>query len=99
MRAVGKLAKSWILDPSPFDSMLFCQLCVFIKKSSLDLDWNLSNYRWKHPHSSSQTKFIHLFQYFVKLGRKLLLSKKLNSPSAMKVCLANGPSLMDAFEY
>ena len=72
---------------------------VFQKKSLLDLHWDPSYYLWKHPHSLSQTKCIEYFQYSVKLGQKLLLSKKLCPPSTMKAWFANGASLMDASKY
>ena len=85
MRVIGKSGKKWILDPSPFDSMLFCELWGLKKKSLLDLHWDPSDYRWKHTNPSSHTKFFQIFQYSVKLGRKLPLSKKLHPPSVMKV--------------
>ena len=99
VRVIGKSGKKWILDPSPSDSMLFCQLWVFREKSLLDLNWDPSDYLWKHTNPSSDTKFIQFFQYSVKLGRKLLLSRKLQPPSTMKVWLVNGASLMDASKY
>ena len=66
VRVVGKSSKTWMLDPSSLDSMLFCQLWAYKKTSSLDLHWDPSNYLWKHPHYSPQTKF---FQYSMKFGR------------------------------
>ena len=99
VRVIAKSGKTWILDPSPSDSMLFCQLWVFKKKSLLDLHWDPSDYLWKHTNPSSCTKLFQFFQYSVKLGRKLLLSRKFHPPSAMKVWLANGASLMDASKY
>ena len=98
VRVIGKSSKKWILDPSPSASMLFCQLWV-LKKMSLDLNWDPSYYLWKHANPSSHSIFIQVFQYFVKLGRKLLLSRLLHPPSAMKVWLANGASLVDASKY
>ena len=98
-RVIGKSGNIWILDPIPSYSMLFFQLSVFKKKSLLDMHWDPSDYLWKHTNHSSHTKFIQCFQYFVKLGRKLLLSRKLHLPSAMKVWLANGASLLDASKY
>ena len=71
----------------------------FKKKSSLDLNWDPSYYLWKHTNPSSDTEFIQFFQYSVKLERKLLLSRKLQPPSTMKVWLVNGASLMDAYNY
>ena len=38
VRVIGKSGKTWILDPSPSDSMLFCQLWVLKKKNHSSMD-------------------------------------------------------------
>ena len=93
---VGKSGKSLILDPSPFDSMLFCQLWVLQKKLMLDrigihqiIFGNIHILRLK-------LNLFQFFQYLVKLLQKFLLSKKLCPP---KVRFANGASLIDASKY
>ena len=44
VRVIDKSGKKWILDLSPSDSMLFCQLWVAKNKSLFDLHWDPSDY-------------------------------------------------------
>ena len=64
---IGKSGKRLILDPSPSNSMLFCQPWVFMKKSLLDLHWDQLDYIWNYTNPSSH------FSIVCEVGTKVAL--------------------------
>ena len=77
------LPNKWLLDPQPSIAYLLDMLWLYARQPINRLMWDPGGWSWTSPMMDPMQK-VPFFQYNVKFGRTLLMSKNIPIPAAQK---------------
>ena len=83
VRVIAKIGKKWMLDPYPSIAHMCDMLWLYAKDPVARLTWDPGGWFWSHSLGEQIIK-VPFFQYSVKLGRSLLLSRNPRIPATQK---------------
>ena len=83
VRVIAKAGKKWLLDPQPSIAQLWDMVWLYARQPVSRLMWDPGGWSWTSPMMDPMQKVL-FFQYTVKLGRTLLMSKNIPIPAAQK---------------
>ena len=83
VRVIAKIGKKWMLNPYPSIAHMCDMLWLYAKDPVARLTWDSGGWFWSHSLGEQIIK-VPFFQYSVKLGRSLLLSRNPRIPATQK---------------
>ena len=83
VRVIAKSGKKRQLDPQPSIVELWDMLLLYARQPVSRLMWDLGGWFWTSPMMDPLHK-VPFFQYTMKFGRTLLMSKNIPTPAAQK---------------
>ena len=83
VRVIAKACKKWLLDPHSSIAQLWDMLWLYARQPVSRLMWDPRGWFWTNPVMDPLQKVL-FFQYIVKFGRTLLMSKNIPTPATQK---------------